>query len=101
MHYAVCNFVRPISQATAPTVEHHLVSISHPTAAIAASSLVTFGQIAADRIVGVILKVVPESGKTTAVISYPTWQAAVTKALMPALFDENSDRKKELSRMIL
>jgi len=52
-------------------------------------------------IIGVMLSVIPEPEKTTAILAYATAQKEAIKKAAPDLFDDEGDLKKALSNTIL
>lgn len=99
--YRSQNFDTPILEGKDPPIEHRIVTINGQKPTLAVSSFFGVGSGKNGDTIGVMLSVVPEIEKTTAVLSYAMSQKdAVTKAL-PDLFDDTADQKKALSHTIL
>lgn len=85
-----------------PFVEHFAIVLPNREPTVAASALFSVDFNKEGDIVGPMLNVFPTDQNTTvAIMSYPTEQAAAIKAKLPKIFDHGSDRKKELSILIL
>jgi hypothetical protein len=99
--YRSQNFDIPILEGKDLPIEHRIITLSGQKPTIAVSSFFGVGSEKNGDTIGVMLSVVPESEKTTAVLSYATAQKdAVTKAL-PDLFDDRADPERALSHTVL
>lgn len=99
--YRSQNFDTPILGGKEPPIEHRIITLDGQKPTLAVSSFFGVGTEKNGDTIGMMLSVVPEAEKTTAVLSYATAQKdAITKAL-PDLFDDEADHKKALSHTVL
>lgn len=99
--YRSQNFDTPMAKEEALPVEHRIITLEGQKPTLAVSSFFGLGNEKNGDTIGVMLSVIPEAEKTTAVLSYATAQAEAIKKAIPDLFDDEADEKKALSRLIL
>lgn len=100
-HYRSQKFDTPRSNGQQPHMEHQIITMTGLKPTVAVSSFFGLGTEENGDIVGVALTVIPESEKTTAILSYAVAQSDVIRKALPSFFDENSDPRKPLSNLIL
>lgn len=99
--YRSQNFDTPLLKGETPPIEHRVITLEGQKPTLAVSSLFGLGTEQNGDIIGVMMSVVPEAEKTTAVLSYATAQAEAIKTAIPDLFDDVADQKKALSNLTL
>ncbi|MDA9420611.1 hypothetical protein [Bradyrhizobium sp. CCBAU 53380] len=95
------NFDTPLLKGEELPIEHRIITFEGQKPTLAVSSFFGLGSEENGDVIGVMLSVIPEAEKITAILSYATAQKeAITKAA-PELFDDSGDLKKALSHTIL
>lgn len=99
--YRFQNFDTPLLEGKDPPIEHRIITLEAQKPTVAVSSFFGMGAEKNGDIIGGMLSVIPEAEKTTAVFSYATAQKDAVMKAVPDLFDDNVDKKKALSHIIL
>lgn len=99
--YRSQNFDTPLSEGKSPPVEHRIITLDKQKPTLAVSSFFGVGTDKDGDTIGVMLSLIPEAEKTTALLSYATAQKEPIKKALPDLFDDTADQKKALSHTIL
>jgi hypothetical protein len=99
--YRSANFDTPILEGKDLPIEHFTIALDGQKPTLAVSSLFGMGNEENGDIIGAMLSVIPEAGKTTAILSYATSQKDAVMKALPDLFDANADKKKALSHLVL
>jgi hypothetical protein len=99
--YRSQNFDTPILEGKDLPIEHRIITFDGQKPTLAVSSFFGVGSEKNGDTIGVMLSVVPEDAKTTAVLSYATAQKDAVKKALPELFEDKADHKKALSYTIL
>lgn len=99
--YRSRNFDTPLSEGKPALVEHRMITLEGQKPTLAVSSFFGVGSNKDGDTIGVMVTVIPEAEKTTAVLSYATAQMEAIKKALPELFNDQADQKKALSRTIL
>jgi hypothetical protein len=99
--YRSQTFDTPRSNGEEPPMEHQIITMTGLKPTVAVSAFFGLGAEENGDIIGVALTAIPETDKTTAILSYASAQSEAIKKAVPAFFDENSDPRKPLSHLIL
>ena len=99
--YRSQNFDTPLLKGESPPIEHQIITLEGQKPTLAVSSFFGLGSEKNGDIIGVMLSVIPEPEKTTAILAYATAQKEAIKKAAPDLFDDEGDLKKALSNTIL
>jgi hypothetical protein len=99
--YRSRNFDTPLSEGKPALIEHRIITLEDQKPTLAVSSFFGVGSDEDGDTIGVMLTVIPEAEKTTAVLSYATAQRKYVKKVLPDLFDDKADQKKALSHNVL
>ncbi len=99
--YRSQNFDTPLLRGETPPIEHRIITLEGQKPTLAVSSFFGLGSEQNGDTIGVMLTVIPEAEKITAILSYATAQGEAIKKAIPDLFDDGADQKKALSNLIL
>jgi hypothetical protein len=99
--YRSQNFDTPLLKGETLPIEHRIITLEGQKPTLAVSSFFGAGSEENGDIIGVMMSVIPEAEKTTAILSYATAQKGAIKKAIPDLFDDKTGQKKALSHTIL
>jgi hypothetical protein len=99
--YRTHNFDIPALKGEELPIEHRIITLEGQKPTLAVSSFFGLGSEDNGDVRGVMLSVIPEAEKTTAILTYATAQKADIVKEIPDLFDDGADHKKALSNTIL